>query len=340
MYMKNITLLAFLILYYSCTPHSETDKYQKMRNNIVNVQDRVREIEIEDVYINHLANPYIMGNYLIIKDYKSTDKQLHLFDKNDFTYLKSFADKGEGPDEITNMGLLTYEEKRKKAHVPDLGKLKVFSYDLDSVLLDDAYKPSIKTTVGEKLFPHEYICIDDTLSLGMFIERYEVGKYNRKVAKWNMQTGEIKFMDAHPLPEDKSLSLLLSPGNKTYIECYYHHDLMTIRTIDGELKYSIYGPKWEKNRSDLLHYYGAHLCKDKIVAFYSGEKKFVKDSKQGIILNCPSQMIVFDLEGNYLKTLETGYPIARSSYDADNHRLIMTFDDEIQFAYLDLEGII
>ena len=43
---------------------------------------------------------------------------------------------------------------------------------------------------------------------------------------------------------------------------------------------------------------------------------------------------------NYLKTLDVGYKISDYCYDAENNRLIMALNDVIQFAYLDLDGII
>lgn len=73
-----------------------------------------------------------------------------------------------------------------------------------------------------------------------------------------------------------------------------------------------------------------HFCDNKIVVCYSGEKGF-RDGKS----TYPTKFMVFDLEGNYLKTLETGYPIIRFCYDKENERLIMSLDNEMQFAYLD-----
>ena len=49
---------------------------------------------------------------------------------------------------------------------------------------------------------------------------------------------------------------------------------------------------------------------------------------------------VFDINGEYLKTLYIGYKQTGICYDEENHRLILNFDDDIQFGYLDLEGII
>ncbi|MDR2929142.1 MAG: hypothetical protein LBV41_13240 [Cytophagaceae bacterium] len=51
-------------------------------------------------------------------------------------------------------------------------------------------------------------------------------------------------------------------------------------------------------------------------------------------------LMVFDLEGNYECTLDVGYPTLVFCYDKEYNHLIMTLDDEMQFAYLDLDGLL
>lgn len=52
--------------------------------------------------------------------------------------------------------------------------------------------------------------------------------------------------------------------------------------------------------------------------------------------NYPTKFAVFDLDGNYLKTLETGYPVIIFYYDKGNNRILMSLNDEMQFTYLDV----
>lgn len=46
------------------------------------------------------------------------------------------------------------------------------------------------------------------------------------------------------------------------------------------------------------------------------------------------------LNGNYIKTLNVGCNIGIFCYDPEYNRIIMELDDEIQFAYLDLDGLL
>ena len=52
------------------------------------------------------------------------------------------------------------------------------------------------------------------------------------------------------------------------------------------------------------------------------------------------ECFVFDMDGNYRKTLDVGYKIQDYCIDEDNSRVIFVFSDEIQFGYLNIEKLI
>ena len=54
----------------------------------------------------------------------------------------------------------------------------------------------------------------------------------------------------------------------------------------------------------------------------------------------PTSLLVFDMNGNYIRTLDVGYKMMDFCIDEDNNRAIFAFSDEIQFGYLDLEKLI
>lgn len=78
---------------------------------------------------------------------------------------------------------------------------------------------------------------------------------------------------------------------------------------------------------------------DKVVASYLGRAQFYEQDGQTQAYR-PDKLLVFDLEGDHLSTLDVGYAILSFCYDAENNRLLFTFDDEIQFGYLDLGNIL
>jgi hypothetical protein len=316
----------------------------KPRSNVVDVHARIKEIRIEDPLIGSNPFLYTIGDYLIITDYKSPDEQVYLFDKNSFRYLRGTAKKGQGPYEIANIGFIGIDEEHGKFYVADNARLLILSYDLDSLLKDDPdYAPSVKLNMKDNAIPLEYEYFNDTLCIGMIAEPIGTNDFKPYVAKWNMTTGEIVPMKyEHPRIKKKRTLFAVSREHGIYVECYSGHDMMSICSLDGELKYNVYGPHWDPEYSGRVDYYGYTVfCGDKILTLYSaGKNSWNQDPARGVVANWPTQFLVFDLEGNYLKTLETGYKIARICYDRENHRILMSLDDDIQFAWLDLDGVI
>jgi hypothetical protein len=338
--MNHVNKLSYLLLIaacWGCAGNQGIEKHQGKRNTMVNVREKVKEIKIneDDALIGNDAGLCLIDNYLIIEDSRSYDKLIHLFDKNQFTYLASTGPRGQGPDEITNMGYIGTNEADRIFYVNDHGKQKIFAYSLDSVLSNPNYVPTIKMNMNAGLFPDKYRYINDTLSIGIVIEPIGNNDFQPSVAKWNMNTGEIKRMPyKHPDVKKKRFSFDVSTENAIYVECHAIHDLMTICSLNGDLKYNIYGPDWS-NQWNKIHFYDKVLfCNNRIVAAYSGGNWHTNEY-------APTKFLVFDLTGNYLKTLETGYMICDFCYDKDKNRLIMSLDDvEMQFAYLELGGLI
>ena len=333
MYINKLFFLLLIVLCSSCMQDSEKEKRYNFRETIIHVQEQVKEITIEDVFIGSICRLFLADDYLIIGDSKTVEKQIHFFDKNTFAYITSTADRGQGPYEITTIGHIEYDKTNRKIYVTDHGKQRIFSYDLDSVFTDPQYRHSVKMKMERDLFPDEYQYINDTLSFGKVIAPIGNADYEPTVAKWNMNTGKIDLMKyKNPRIEKKRFSFAASMEHGIYVECYSNYDLMTICSLDGELKWNVYGRKWTSRRTSLHYYDKVAFCNDKIVAAYSGEDYYRNYE--------PTKLIVFDINGNYIKTLETGYKMMDFCFDQDNNRILMASDSEIQFAYLDLDGII
>ncbi|MDR2921242.1 MAG: 6-bladed beta-propeller [Tannerella sp.] len=334
---KTVCLFLLIAFCWGCSSNSTTEKHQNKRNNTTNVRHKIKEIVIEELLINNYSWLQIVDNYLFIEDHKSANELIHIFDKDNFEYITSTGLKGQGPGEIARLGYIVEDKINRKFYVTDHGKNKIFSYDLDSVITDPAYLPIEKMKMGEQLHPWDYAFINDTLSIGVIVEPIGSSDFKPVVGKFNMRTGEIKLMNytIHPDVKKKRICFGISEEHGMYIECYVPHDLMTICGLDGNLKYNIYGPGWDTQTHGIDYYGDVAFCNDRIVTLYSGEKSF-KDGKS----IWATKFIIFDLEGNYLKTLETGYQIVKFCYDKDNHRIIMSMDDDIQFGYLDLGDLL
>lgn len=330
------TLFVLVVLgSWACSNHSDSEIHQYKRDNIINVKSEIKEIEIEDVLIGSIARLYLVDSYLVIADHKSADKLIHIFDRGDFNYTTSIADIGQGPGEITVIGHIEEDRNNRAFLVSDHGKQKIFSYNLDSVLTVPSYMPGEKVRMDKSAFPHVYKFMNDSLSIGLFIKPIGTNDFAQSVSRWNMRTGDVETLSQeHPEIKKKRVSFAVSENRGLFVECYAYDDLMTIYTLDGDVQSHIYGPNWGERTSARIPYYRkVAFCGDYIFATYAGENHSQDD-------HIPTKFIVFDTSGHYIKTVETEHKIADFCYDETNDRIIMNLDSEIQFAYLDLDGLI
>jgi hypothetical protein len=278
-----------------------------------------------------------MDEYLIIQDYKALDKLILLFDRNTFEYITGVADRGQGPNEIANMGHIAVDEAHRRFYVTDHGKNRIFSYNLDSVWGgSSSYLPEVKTSMDETLFPDDYQIVNDSIVIGRIIQPIGTNNFKPAVGKMNLLTGEITLMPyKHPkITGRKRSSVVVSLEHGLYVEYYHNHDLMTICNLDGHFICNICGPDWSEDVKPAYNYYcKAVFCADRIYTSYLGENG-INEKMQS---NLPAKLHVFDLDGNYIHTLETGLHISDFCYDRDNNRLIMCFNDDVQFGYLPLD---
>ena len=341
-YVLFFTSVLMLGIGLGCSNRTVTEKVQTSRDNVIDVSDKVKAINLGDLLISGNNRLQIVEGYLCVLDYESWDKQIHLFDCKTLKHVMSFAVKGEGPTEITRLGFIGFDKSRRKLYVSDNGKMELFSYDLDSLLKDSFYLPKVKMKLEAKRFIDGYTYVNDTLSIVRIIEPIGDNDFVPLVGKYNMVTGEIRPMPyKHPKIEKKRTTHAVSLKHNLYVECYNYNDLITICDLNGHLKCNVYGPLWTDRKSNKITYFErVEFCNDKIVVAYSGDNTFTKRNDGTVISKIPTQLMLFSLNGDYLKTLDIGYGINDFCYNSAAHMLYLSLDDEkIQFARINVDDL-
>jgi len=331
--MKKIlySLITTLVI-CGCSDNSDNDIYQDNRDEIIEVGKQIKEIDFGDVLVSSSSAPIAAGRYLVVADYKSVDKKIHVFNASDFTHVASAGDFGQGPEEITNLGNVVWNEETREIYATDHGKLKVFGFCVDSLSEDEDYKPFVKATFTGSIFPDDYIYINDELSYGIIITPTSTSTFNQSTGVWNMATGDIRLLEYnHPEVDKKRISLAVSAKNDLYVECNNRYDLISIFDMTGKLIRNVYGPQWD-NGKQMSHFSACLFVEDYLVALYDGNE-YDKHT-------LPTKCHVFTKGGEYVKTLDAGLQILNFCYDEGNNRLIFCFNDVIQYGYLDLTNIL
>lgn len=324
-----ILLVVFSVL-CGCSKNSENELYQSKRDKVIEVKQLIKPIDFGDVFMSSSSVPIIADSYLIIGDGQSYDKTIHVFDKNTFEHVVSFGDFGPGPNEITELGYMVFNEYSRELYVTDWGKMQILNYCLDSLINDATYKSNVKANMNVESFPWSYFPINDSLSFGRFLNPTGESGYTESTGIWNINTGESKLLEyTHPDIHKKRTYLAVSPKNELYAELNSLYDLISIFNFNGVLQKNVYGPQWKEK--ELSTFAGGLFAKDKLVALYNGEQ-YGEDYP---INKC----IIFSKTGDYIATLNIGYNTVDLCYDAENDRLIFSFDDVIQFGYLNLSDL-
>ena len=282
------------------------DKYQQHSGNVIDVKDLVKEIVIDTPLIGGFARPYILGEYLILTDPQSEENQISIFDKKDFSYIAGTGHMGEGPNEITRLGEIILNEKRRRFYVADYGKMKTLEYELDSVLLNPNYLPIHKTEINRIATPVMFSFFNDTLCYACSMTAEPGKHFQESLVTWNMETGDMDLLiTGHPKIERQRIRYAVSLEHNLIAVSYDYHDLLVTYDLQGNLKHNVYGPNWNDATSNaMIYYYGSIvICNNRIVVGYSGERN--PEMGQIHVRN----LLVYDLEGNYIKTLKIGYNI-------------------------------
>ena len=329
-----------LCILMGCNNHDAVEKHFNSDEHLVEIDDYLHPIDVDEnaVLLSDFATPYVLNDYLVVTDTKTTDNLIHIFGRKDFDYQFSLAPKGNGNGEIANLVALIPNEKDNMFHVIDYGKAGLLTYPMDSILKDYQYVPQMTQKINLKQVPLEICYVNDTLSYGLFTKFDSKGHYWFSTAKFNLSTGEISYMpyEVHPSinKEKKRVTLAVSPEHGLYVEAYLYHDLFSLCSLDGTLKWNIYGNKWSlRNRNRTVYTRDVVFCKNKIVAAYSG----MRDEKASYVHH---KLLIFDLEGNHLKTLHTEKAIIKMCYDDRYDRLILVLSDDTLLWYLNLKDVL
>ena len=311
-----------------CSRQDAIEKHQTHRDEVVNVADRLHAWGTEEeLLIGKWPRLKVGKRFIILVDYDSPDQLIRLFNRKDLHFQGGFGEQGQGPNELTMIGTVC-EDANGRLLVPDHGKLKIFSYDADSVLADpQGYVPQVKLSLDNTLFPANYKYINDTLCYAAIIQPTSVSTFDQHYGIWNPQTGTLKkFAYRHPDIHKRRGTFDVSMNERLLVEVSSIYDLMSIFDLEGSLISNVYGPDW--GRTHLSTFQGVAVTSRGIITSYSGDDYLQSRGAQRLHL--------FDLKGNYLKTIDLGRTLLDFCYDETYHRLLLSFDHEMQLGWLDL----
>lgn len=314
------------------TNDEKTEKFQKHRSEILDVSDKIIDINPEFLFGNSVL--YIIDDILIVNEVSPKgEKGIHLFNKNTFKYITSTGILARGPGEIASPGGIGIDKSNRILWVQDHGNKVMWKFPLDSVLNNEMFKPNIKLELNYESFIESFRFLNDSIVLGVAVQILPDYSFVKAMSILNLNTNIIeKYGYTHTVAVGKNSSseFALSVENNFYVNCYNYNDLITINDLNGNLRYNVYGPEGLNNKDNKKSYFfGVDIIGNDIIASYIGDVGLVSDDN-GPKGNTPSKLIVFDMKGNLKKTFETGYKFTYFCVDEENKRIIAYFNSRLE----------
>lgn len=324
-------LTAIVALLCSCGRNNEaTEVHTGSRDNVTTVT--LTSIDDALPMIHADARLTVCGDTLIINDYKSTNKQFIAYDLNNSKYLGSFGMYGSGPGEIANFGGLFYDSRRGILYGLNLNKWQISGFNLREAVADSTYKAftkvKFKNRRGGPINTPFYVN-DTTIFCSVYVPDNTGMKLTSHVGKFNLLTGDRVLLDSIDEIAGNSGLITVSPSHDLMVETSANNDRIRFYDLNGKLKKTIYGPDYAERHNGRAHYFsGPVIAGDKILAVYSGQDLI----KNGM----GHEIVVMDLDGKYIKTLDVGARISSIVYHPKTDRVYVSEDDEPQFGYFNL----
>lgn len=327
--MRNKPIFILLIL-FAC--QNQPDKKFKLSGvPVIDVSDKITDLETVQILTSPV--PYILGKHLILVDIQTniSEKGVHIFDKNSFEYLGSTGIVGEGPGEIMQYGEIGITPDEKVFWMPDFAKIQMFRFNLDSALMDENYLPQVTLPFKYDFFLSRLKFVSDKLAFGSGVEVLSSSTFRTSLGKWEIQTGKVeKFGYEHPkLKKERTNAYFdYSYDHQLMALSYTNFDVLSVFDAQGNVKFNLIGEKGFDNENRKLKFFGQiQFSKDFIFTSYLGGYHTLFDANGNPIHVLPSKVLMFNLEGDLLKILETHHDIRYFAVDEEQRRVVCYFYD-------------
>lgn len=322
----------------SCTNHRNSDR--RDGEVIEDISGKIKSFDSEKFDFHSWASLNCSGGKIFVTDGQSTDSLIGVFNASDLAFEGLIAKLGPAPEEISRSGAVQYDPATGCLSIFDYGQMAIKTFNVDSALTHKPYSPRITGRIPAGNIPDRYVRINDSIGIARLIKVPDKssrrGGYDQSLCRYNIHSGEAEEFGLTGRQEGlKTLFAVNLPKNRI-VECATNNDLISIYDIEGEKIRDIQGPRYDSESVVKGVRFFTHITTsgDNIFALYSGS-----DDRDTNVYG--RYIHVYDLDGNYKKTLDTGTLIGHIGYDENSNRLIMICEDsDIQLACIDLDGVL
>ena len=335
MNIRNIPILfiLFCLSMSSCFSDNRdvTERHEGTRDNIIEVSQLI-SMDNNLPEIHAVTSLYVIGDTLLFGDWMTRGPVFTAYDIKRDTVIGQFGKFGNGPGEIANFGAVFYDPKTQNLYGANANQGKIVGFHLPEAISNPDYDAFEKCKMdfqnGNNAFISPHFIDDTTVICCVYIPDKETRGIISRIGRLNLKDSRVDIIDSTKAIAKSRCHIAVSPEKNVVLSVDNNHDLIKIFNIDGKPLSYIYGPDYEDDPPRGKRYFSKLLiCNDKMLAVYSGES--TRNSNKNIL--------IFDLDGNYLKTLRFPYSINSFVYHPGTDRLYLNTDGETQFGYINLQ---
>lgn len=273
--------------------------------------------------------------YMFVSDFYGEDGLVKILDLNTNKIIHSFASRGEGPNEVLNIGNLDYttSENGDSLYLFDSMAQKMKIYAMDSLFSN----PSYSTPVMEQKMPSESRYTEVLKTKNGYIAAGIMEDKKFTLLNDSLQEcgsgGHYAAKPSENIPDMINVmanngKFALSKDRKHIVNIIYIAGIITCYTLD-DATHTI-SLKWENKKSDfnyevrgeafnnkeVMGYLDISMGDKFIYALYSGEKEDLNASA-----TYGKEVHVYDYDGNLVESYKLSQPAFCICVDEDNNAL-------------------
>ena len=320
-------LFAFVLVLSLVSCKSKLDKQFDPDSNKIDVSAQIEDIKLAEML--SYSSPYIYDSLLLLRKWNPDDDRcITIYNKNSFKPVTQAVVIGKGPNENSYPGRMAINADSRSFWIMDVANKNISCYPFDSVLQNPRYLPFQSIPYSDTLIVDRYNFINDSVAMGVAISLLSPRVMNYAPIRLNFNSGKSERFGCRLPVEAAESACFFASSKRTglYALPYDKKDVMLLCNSDGSLRFNICGPDYGHEKKGFSYFGLAEFTNNFLIVLYSGESSIVYDKKNRLASNWESRFVVFDLDGNYKATIETGCAIVDFCIDEDNHRVICYFN--------------
>ena len=328
--MKLIGIFIAVIFFISCNTEQDKKKFSQFPKTIQLKGETVKSRPFKSMDITGIVDSLLIISTML------SDYEFYLFNKKDFSFIGKAGKTGRGPKELTSPVNGNIDKDINCLYSGDRSKLKLFRFDLNSMIQHKNYLPELYMELPEKFsLANRINVINDSIVLGSGISKYSACLLNKEgkiIKKLGKVPERPENIDAIMHSNLYTRFLTYNHDQRKLALGYFNFDKLKGFNLSGSLAFKKTGPDFIRaGHKDIRQptkfktaYHGLRSDNHYIYGLYSGRKAATRkpQSSSGIKNVYPKNIHIFNWKGNPLLKVILDQPIVDFIVDKDNQRLI------------------